>query len=184
MRRLLLFLRREILWSKMAGIAAVAALASLLLEDTSGALAFLQGFSLFVFAVAGMFVYRSARRHPFWNALVCAFFAALFYLLLYQMAWLGEHDALRPLAEIALWLPYMVILITVEMFVGTGVFYLARRFAERARAQQGEQKQEPPAQGGGVAARKGTGSEKEPTRPGKAVSGPGKAPPRRPGTKR
>lgn len=183
MRKVLLFLRQEILWGKMAGIAAVAALASLLLEDASGALAFLQGFSLFVFAVAGMFVYRSAKRHPFWNALVCAFFAALFYLLLYQMAWLGEHDALRPLAEIAPWLPYMGILITVETFVGTGVFYLARRFAERARAQGGGQKQQPPAQGGEVAARKGAVSEKEPTRPGRTEPRPGKTPPRRPGTK-
>lgn len=184
MRRLLLFLGREILWSKMAGIAAVAALASLLLEDASGALAFLQGFSLFVFAVAGMFVYRSARRHPFWNALVCAFFAALFYLLLYQMAWLGEHDALRPLAEIALWLPYMVILITVEMFVGTGVFYLARRFAERARAQQGEQ--EPPTQAKEGAARSGQGAApaKDTHRPGKAGPRPAEKPPRRPPPKR
>jgi len=173
MRRVLQFLYQEILWGKMAGIAALAALASFLLEGSPGALAFLQGLSLFVFAVAGMFVYRSARRHPFWNALVCAFFAALFYVAFFQVSSLGEEGSMRPLAEIALWFPYMLILITVETFVGTGVFFLARRFAERAQARQ-EEKAAPPAQ----TREAGRSGKKEAAPPPKEVPRSGKAPPR------
>ncbi len=131
MGRALSFLAREIQWGKVAGIAAGAAVVSMLLS--SGDLSVL---SLLTFSLGGILVERAAPRHPYWNALFFGLCGIFFMLVLAQLVQLGTNQPLLTAVEVGWGVLSLSLYTMPQALMGAWIGVTIRRAGEMARQKQ------------------------------------------------
>ncbi len=136
MMRLGTFLTEEVPWSRVLGIALLAAFVSFAVPAEMRSF-----FVVLAFPVGAILVAQAAVKHPFWNALLYGIFGIIFWEVLYFLVILGETKQVMTWEELAGTAMYMALIIP-QALLGAWVAITFRRAQEASgrRAAEGEKK--------------------------------------------
>jgi len=148
MKKVFSFLRQEIIWGRLAGIAVVTAALFVLSSGSALGMVGLLGFS-----VGGIVVGRMASRRPFWNGLFYGLLAIAFTAALLILYTLGNEGRPPSGAGIGGALLYASVLILPQAIVGVGISAVFRRFRDAGERMAAARKGEAEAKPGGEAGR-------------------------------
>lgn len=118
-------LSNDIKWGRIAGLAAGAAVLSLVTASSS--FSFLP---LVVFALAGIFVERLAPQRPFWNSIFYALLGVFFYGVLAYLRVLGSGGPPLSLNDLLQLLLSVGIVVLPQSLIGTWIGVSIRRFSK------------------------------------------------------
>lgn len=135
MSRLFSFLRQEIMWGQVVGIAFVATLlagfAYTGAQNNGNQLLYI--LSLVSLAVGGIIVGQRAPRHPFWNGFFYAIFCDLFAAVLLTLYSLGLTGEVPTLGQVGGGILYLSVFILPQSLAGAWMAISFQRIRELGR---------------------------------------------------